>query len=81
MNNSVELSRKTAIAEIYLARQKTFDIIKASGHAPSTVHSIVVSLKEGNGIQRKVHSRRIVKRCTNRLLGGLKSSVKADPTQ
>ena len=73
MKISVESSHRMIIAELHHIGHKSSGIIKETGYAARTVYHTVVSLKQGNGIQRKTHSPRSDNKHTKRFLGGIET--------
>ena len=76
-----EFNRRNVIAELYSAGKCARKIIKATGHAKSTVYRIVSCLKAGKGVERKPHDSRSDIKRTPRFLAGLKRSIKANLSQ
>ena len=55
MAKGEEFNRRNVIAELYRADNCATEIIKATGHAKSTVYRIVSCLKAGKEVERKPH--------------------------
>ena len=90
MAKGEEFYRRNIIAKLYRAGNCVTEIIKATGHAKSTVYRIVSCLKTEKGVERKRHDLRSdIKRKPYNLrseikrtpcfLAGLKRSIKANP--